>query len=54
MFLIMKKPISATIDDKLIKWLDEVLSKDAHYRNKSHVIELALQDFKSKFDSKKQ
>ena len=38
----MKKPISATIDEKLIKWIDADLSYNLKYRNKSHLIEVAL------------
>jgi metal-responsive CopG/Arc/MetJ family transcriptional regulator len=51
----MKKPISATIDAPLIKWLDDVLKQNPIYRNKSHVIEIALQEYKLKIeqDSKK-
>lgn len=42
----MKKPISATIDIKLIKWLDETLKKSNNFRNKSHIIESALEKMK--------
>ena len=38
----MKKPISATIDDELIKWIAEELQDKKRYRNKSHLIEIAL------------
>ena len=38
----MKKPISATIDEKLIKWIEAELSDNLKYRNKSHLIEVAL------------
>jgi len=44
----MKKPISATIDHDLIKWLDDVLRRDTSFRNKSHIIELALLEMKAK------
>ena len=37
-----KKPISATIDENLIKWIDEELKDSTKYRNKSHLIEIAL------------
>ena len=37
-----KRPISATIDEKLIKWINEQLKSDTMYRNKSHLIETAL------------
>ena len=43
----MKKPISATIDEDLIKWLEKKVSKDRKkYRNKSHLIEIALEKLK--------
>ncbi len=43
----MKKPISATIDEDLIKWLEKRVSKDRKkYRNKSHLIEIALERLK--------
>ncbi|MFH1316083.1 MAG: hypothetical protein ABII01_01055 [Candidatus Woesearchaeota archaeon] len=44
----MKKPISATIDEDLIKWLDKMLEDKFRYRNKSHLIEIALNDLKKK------
>jgi len=37
-----KKPISATIDEELIKWMDKKLEDRIKYRNKSHLIEIAL------------
>ncbi len=43
-----KKPISATIDEKLIKWIDEELKDSNRYRNKSHLIEIALNKLKEK------
>jgi Arc/MetJ-type ribon-helix-helix transcriptional regulator len=43
----MKKPISATIDENLIKWLEKKVSKERKkYRNKSHLIEIALEKLK--------
>jgi len=41
----MKKPISATIDDSLVKWINSKL-KDNRYRNKSHLIEIAIEKLK--------
>lgn len=38
----MKKPISATIDEEIIKWLDSEAENRTRYRNKSHIIEVAL------------
>jgi Arc/MetJ-type ribon-helix-helix transcriptional regulator len=42
----MKKPISATIDLELINWIDDCIEKNSGYRNKSHLIEIALLKFK--------
>ena len=39
----MKKPISATIDEELIKWIKTELNDRTKYRNKSHLIEIALE-----------
>ncbi|MBW3014477.1 hypothetical protein KY335_04545 [Candidatus Woesearchaeota archaeon] len=42
-----KKPISATIDEDLIKWIEKKVAKDRKkYRNKSHLIEIALERLK--------
>ncbi len=41
-----KKPISATIDERLIKWIDEELKDSTKYRNRSHLIEIALNKLK--------
>ena len=42
-----KKPISATIDEELIKWIEEQLKDKKKYRNKSHLIEIALELLKT-------
>ncbi|MFO8015943.1 MAG: hypothetical protein R6U32_02470 [Candidatus Woesearchaeota archaeon] len=39
----MKKPISATIDEELIRWIDSEVNDRTRYRNKSHLIEVALE-----------
>jgi len=44
---IMKKPISATIDAELIKWIEKELQDRQKYRNKSHLIEIALDVLKN-------
>jgi len=44
----MKKPISATIDEELILWIEKELADRKKYRNKSHLIEIALELLKSK------
>ena len=42
----MKKPISATIDEELISWIEKELNNKKKYRNKSHLIETALENLK--------
>lgn len=49
----MKKPISATIDTSLISWLDDTIKHNPIYRNKSHIIEIALEEYKLKLSSSK-
>ena len=44
----MKKPISATIDESLINWIEKEVNDNKKYRNKSHLIEIALELLKSK------
>ena len=44
----MKRPISATIDAELIKWINKELQDRKKYRNKSHLIEIALDLLKSR------
>jgi Arc/MetJ-type ribon-helix-helix transcriptional regulator len=43
----MKKRISATIDGKTEKIIEEIL-KEGKFRNKSHIIEEAIKSFNSK------
>jgi len=43
----MKKPISATIDEELIKWIEKELKDAKRYRNKSHLIEVAIEMLKT-------
>ena len=43
-----KKPISATIDHSLIKWIDEQIKNKREYRNRSHLIEVAIDLLKEK------
>jgi len=38
-----KKPISATIDEDLIVWIARKLKDKKRFRNKSHLIEIALE-----------
>jgi len=42
----MKKPISATIDQELIEWIKSEVKDKKRYRNKSHLIEIALEKLK--------
>ena len=49
----MKKPISATIDKKLIDWVNSQLKDNIKYRNKSHLIEIALQFLKKEEEKNK-
>ena len=47
----MKKPISATIEDDLITWIDRKVAKERKkYRNKSHLIEVALERLREEED----
>ncbi len=41
-----KKPISATIDEELIDWINKEVGDRRTYRNKSHLIEIALETLK--------
>ena len=43
----MKKPISATIDEELINWIEKEAQNKEKYRNKSHLIEIAIEMMKS-------
>ena len=42
----MKKPVSATIDENLIGWIEKEVRDTKRYRNKSHLIEVALEMLK--------
>jgi len=42
----MKKPISATIDEELIGWIEKEVDGNKKYRNKSHLIEAAIEMLK--------
>ncbi|HLC60696.1 MAG TPA: hypothetical protein VJJ52_04660 [Candidatus Nanoarchaeia archaeon] len=42
----MKKPISATIDGDLADWIEKEVANNKNYRNKSHLIESALEILK--------
>jgi len=40
----MRQKLSITIKEEILQKIDELL-KDATYRNKSHIVEIALQRF---------
>tara|TARA_Y100000031_G_C7894552_1_gene236704 strand:+ start:174 stop:317 length:144 start_codon:yes stop_codon:yes gene_type:complete len=42
----MKKAVSATLDEELIKWIDSKISDKERFRNRSHLIEIALAKMK--------
>jgi len=47
----VKKPISATIEEDLITWIERKVSKEPKkYRNKSHLIEIALERLREEED----
>ena len=48
----MKKPISATIDSELINWIAKEIKENKRYRNKSHLIEVAIEMLKSNKNKK--
>ena len=49
----MRQKLSITINEKILQQIAELL-KDATYRNKSHIVEIALQKFlEEKNDSNK-
>ena len=50
--ILMKKPISATIEEDLIQWIDSRLKDKTKYRNKSHLIEIALEMLKKSEEGK--
>ena len=43
-----KRAISATIEESLIAWIDSELGESTRYRNKSHLIETALELMKQR------
>jgi Arc/MetJ-type ribon-helix-helix transcriptional regulator len=49
----MKKPISATIDESLIEWIEKEIIDNKRYRNKSHLIETALEMLKKEIKEAK-
>jgi Arc/MetJ-type ribon-helix-helix transcriptional regulator len=49
----MKLPISATIDEDLIRWIEAQLSDRRKYRNKSHLIEIALETLRQEVQKRR-
>jgi Arc/MetJ-type ribon-helix-helix transcriptional regulator len=41
----MKKSVSVTVEADLVKWIDEQV-KTQRFRNRSHLVELALMKFR--------
>ena len=48
----MKKAISATIEEELISWINDKCKDSSRFRNKSHLIEIALEKMKKEEDKK--
>jgi len=48
----MKKPISATIEKELVRWIEKEVNDKKKYRNKSHLIEIALELLKKDEENK--
>lgn len=51
MVSVMKKNISITLEETLLAWIDKQLEK-ARFRNRSHLIEYALVQFKESEEKK--
>ncbi len=43
----MKMPVSATIDEELVKWIDREIDSKKKFRNRSHLIEYAIDMLKA-------
>lgn len=46
----MKKPFPVSLDEELIAWITEQV-KEGIYRNKSHLVEQAIVEFKKKIEA---
>ena len=44
----MKKPFPISIDEELAVW---IVKNSKKYRNRSHLVEEAIKDFKKKFET---
>jgi Arc/MetJ-type ribon-helix-helix transcriptional regulator len=49
----VKKPISATIEESLIAWIEKETEDHTRYRNKSHLIEIALENLRNGGEKRK-
>lgn len=45
----MKKPFPVSIDEELAMW---IISNSKRYRNRSHLVEEAIKDFRKRFEGK--
>ena len=48
----MKQPFPVSIDEELAKWIIEEVEK-GKYRNRSHLVEEAIDEFRTKKEAKK-
>ena len=49
----MKKILSVTIEEDLVKWLQSYSQTSSKFRNKSHVVEVALEKLKEEEEKAK-
>ena len=43
----VKRPFAVSLDKELIEWINSRIKEDNSYRNKSHLVEDALNKFKN-------
>jgi Arc/MetJ-type ribon-helix-helix transcriptional regulator len=49
-----KKPaVTITLNPNTLAWVDAQIEKDFHYADRSHLIEIALREFKEKIESQR-
>ena len=49
----MKKILSVTIEENLVKWLQSYSQTNSKFRNKSHLVEVALEKLKEEEEKTK-
>jgi Arc/MetJ-type ribon-helix-helix transcriptional regulator len=49
----MKQPISVTVEKELVEWIDQQV-KTLTFRNRSHLVEVALMQFKENMERGKE